>query len=84
MVASDELYERENIILEGIKKAKELYSVEEFSRIISFGNGLWDLKAAQNLKLEFVGVGDRNKEILLANGCEKHVYDFKNSSIEDF
>lgn len=83
LVASDGIEERENIILKSIEQAKAHYDIKQFGRIISVGDGLWDLKAAKNLQLEFIGIGKKNKAILLANGCKKHVNDFQNIEFDD-
>ena len=76
LVASDRLLKRESIVKKAIADAKGFYQVDSFERIISIGDGLWDLKVAQNLGLEFVGIGLENKEILIENGCAKHFDDF--------
>jgi len=60
---------REGFVLQAIEKAKKTYQMEHFERIVAVGDGLWDLKTAQNLKLDFVGIGEVNKEVLLQNGC---------------
>lgn len=76
LVASNNIEERERIVEKAIENAREYYQVEKFDRIISFGDGLWDLKTANNLSLEFIGIGDTNKAILEANGMQKHYSDF--------
>lgn len=70
LVASDNIYERENIVSQAIKQAKEFYNTNEFNRIISVGDGLWDLITADNLGLEFVGVGLQNKDVLQKHGTK--------------
>jgi phosphoglycolate phosphatase-like HAD superfamily hydrolase len=82
LVASDRLMKRESIVKQAIADAKKFYNVEGFERIISIGDGLWDLKTAQNLELEFVGIGLKNKEVLLENGCLKWFEDFEGTSLE--
>ncbi len=62
---------REEFVLDAIERAKRYYNQAEFSNIVSVGDGLWDLKTAQNLCLDFVGIGDKNKERLLKNGAKK-------------
>ncbi len=61
---------REGFVLNAIEKAKVFYNKTEFDQIISVGDGLWDLKTAQNLSLDFVGIGDKNKTHLLKQGAE--------------
>ncbi len=74
LVASDFIYEREKIVEKAIKNASEYYNVDKFKRIISVGDGLWDLLTARNLNVEFIGVGTKNKEILIEKGA-KIVYE---------
>ncbi len=61
---------REGFVLDAIERAKTFYQMDKFDRIVSLGDGLWDLKTAQNLSLEFIGIGDRNKPQLLGHGAE--------------
>ena len=70
LVTSDTIYERENIVKTAIENAAKQYKVSSFDRVISVGDGLWDLITARNLELEFVGVGLTNKEILIENGAK--------------
>lgn len=58
---------REEIVTHAIDRAKNHYSREAFSKVISFGDGLWDVKTAKNLNLEFVGIGEKI-ELLRAEG----------------
>lgn len=69
LVAADEIYERENIVTQAIQQAKDFYQVANFNRIVAIGDGLWDLKTAQNLQLEFIGVGLTNQQILKEQGA---------------
>lgn len=83
IVASNEMEEREEIIKKAIDNAHSFYKVEKFDRIISFGDGIWDLRAAQNLSLEFVGIGNKHKETLTENGMKKHYPDFMDLKWEE-
>lgn len=69
---------REGFVLEAIEKAKNYYSVANFEQIISVGDGIWDLKTAQNLSLDFVGIGKKNKTIMQQNGMQHWFEDFSN------
>ena len=82
LVASNGIEERERIISQAIANAKEFYNVACFDKIISFGDGLWDLKAANNLSLEFIGIGNANEQLLRDNGMKRHYYDFTQIMIE--
>lgn len=83
LVASDKIYERENIVEKAIKNSSKIYEVETFERIISFGDGLWDLLTAENLKLEFIGVGEKNKDLLIQKGAKRVIKDFTEFEIEE-
>ncbi|WP_196892447.1 HAD family hydrolase [Aureivirga marina] len=72
LVGSNNFYAREEIVSKAIENAKEIYKVDLFEEIISVGDGLWDLKTANNLKIDFIGIGNVNKEILEENGMKKH------------
>ena len=78
VVASDDHYRREDIIKEVIRHSKKHYHIDHFDHKISMGDGIWDLKAAKNLGLEFIGIGEKNKEIMLENGMVHHFEDFRN------
>lgn len=83
IVASNEMEEREEIIKKAIDNARSFYKVEKIDRIISFGDGIWDLRAAQNLSLEFVGIGNKHEETLTENGMKKHYHDFMDLKWEE-
>lgn len=63
-------YNREGFVLDAIDKSKHYYNCANFDEIIAVGDGIWDLKTAQNLDLNFIGIGLKNKNILQQNGCE--------------
>lgn len=75
LVASDTILERENIVKKAIKNSSQNYHVTNFEKIISVGDGVWDLFTAKNLDLEFIGVGEVNKELLIQNGASKVLRD---------
>lgn len=72
LVASNHIMEREKIVQQAIENAKNFYQADSFDRIISVGDGLWDLKTANNLAIEFIGIGTTNKRKLLDNGMLNH------------
>ena len=61
---------REGFVLQAIQQAKHYFRTADFENIISVGDGLWDLKTARNLDLDFIGIGNKNKDILIDNGCD--------------
>ncbi|WP_323054140.1 HAD family hydrolase [Aquimarina muelleri] len=77
---------REGFVLDAIEKAKRFYNNPHFDKIISVGDGIWDLKTAQNLSIDFIGIGDKNKIALLENGAKKwfsNLEEFKKSLISN-
>jgi phosphoglycolate phosphatase-like HAD superfamily hydrolase len=70
LVASDNIYEREEIVKKAIANAQSFYNIDRFERTISLGDGLWDLKTAKHLNIEFIGIGSKNREVLINNGAE--------------
>ncbi|MEP0263173.1 HAD family hydrolase [Dokdonia sp.] len=67
---------RAGFVKEAIEKSKAYYNTTSFEKIIAVGDGLWDLKAAQELDIDFLGVGIKNKDVLFANGCTDWIEDF--------
>jgi beta-phosphoglucomutase-like phosphatase (HAD superfamily) len=82
LVASNEIETREEIVLAAIEQAKGHYQQNSFDRIISIGDGLWDLKTAQNLELEFIGIGPIHKETLTAHGMTLHFEDWTSFTVQ--
>lgn len=78
VVASNQLETREGIVSNAIDRAKNHYQVDEFDTIISVGDGVWDLKTARNLSLNFIGVSEKNKKVLLENGANTILADLTN------
>ncbi len=72
---------REGFVKEAIYKSEVFYNKTTFDHIIAVGDGLWDLKAAQNLGIDFLGVGIKNKDIMMDNGCKNWIEDFTNFQV---
>ena len=83
VVGSNDYLSREEIVDAAISRAKQFYNVVEYERIISFGDGLWDLKTAEKLGLHFVGLGEKHKEIFKQKGVKIMLLDWTNFKIED-
>lgn len=71
---------RVGFVQEAIEKSKKFYN-QDFKKIVAVGDGLWDLKVAQELNIDFLGVGLKNKEVMQSHGCTNWVEDFKNYKI---
>ena len=68
---------REEIIGIALARARAAYKVDQFARIVSVGDGLWDVRTARNLNLPFVGVGrGAHAERLRAAGAHAVLPDF--------
>lgn len=77
LVSSNRYYQREQIVKAAIENAKAYYQVDAFEHIISIGDGIWDLKTAQNLGLHFVGIGLENAADFKAAGIPLYIEDWK-------
>ena len=84
LATSKTSFSREGFVTEAIQKAKDFYNVAEFEEIISVGDGIWDLKTAQNLNLEFIGIGTKNKALMQTNGMEHWFKDFSEFEVPVF
>ncbi|WP_299674635.1 HAD family hydrolase [uncultured Dokdonia sp.] len=71
---------RVGFVNEAIQKSKTYYQ-RDFTKIVAVGDGLWDLKAAQALKIDFLGVGLKNKEVIQQHGCTAWVENFRDYKI---
>jgi len=81
LATSKTSFSREGFVLEAIDKAKKAYNVVNFEKVISVGDGIWDLKTAQNLNLEFIGIGIKNKAVMETHGMENWFEDFTNFDV---
>jgi len=70
LIGSNKYETREEIVTAAIEAAKEHYRIDEFEKIISAGDGMWDLSTARNLNLPFLGIGDKNKDKFAAEGAK--------------
>jgi phosphoglycolate phosphatase-like HAD superfamily hydrolase len=76
-VFADEAISRESIIQLAISRALARYKQIGFDRIVSIGDGTWDVRAARRLALPFVGIGTGpNRDKLLAEGASHVIADF--------
>jgi len=73
VVGSNEFYEREVIVEKAIERAKDFHQVKSFENIIAVGDGIWDLKTAQNLGLHFIGIGMKNYADFAKENVKVHI-----------
>jgi phosphoglycolate phosphatase-like HAD superfamily hydrolase len=64
---------RESIVGAAIRRSREEYQSEDFDRIVSVGDGVWDVRTAARLGLAFVGVGSGARAEMLRGAGAKHV-----------
>ncbi len=78
LATSTNFLTREDIVDAAIKGAKKHYACAGFQSIVSFGDGLWDYKTAQNMKLDFIGIGEGPKAEQLTQLGNMVFRDFQN------
>ncbi|AFY76130.1 putative phosphatase [Pleurocapsa sp. PCC 7327] len=60
-VSNDDKFSREDIIKESVEKAKYLYGIKDFKKIVFVGDGIWDVKTAGKLGIPFIGIAGANE-----------------------
>lgn len=76
-VFADEAISREAIIQLAISRSLSRYRQTGFGRIVSIGDGAWDVRAARNLDLPFVGVASgTDRDRMIENGASHVISDF--------
>jgi phosphoglycolate phosphatase-like HAD superfamily hydrolase len=73
VVGSNGIYDREGIVEKAIERAKDFHQVNLFDNIIAVGDGIWDLKTAQNLGLHFIGIGMKNYADFAKENVKVHI-----------
>lgn len=74
LASGDDAVSREDILRIAISRARKTTGMDGFAKIVSLGDGVWDVKAARAMNLAFIGVGDEAK--LAKAGAERVVPDF--------
>ena len=70
---ADDGVSREEILRAAISKALEQYRQSEFEKIVSVGDGSWDVRVAARLNLAFLGIGAGDAEARLHRAGARHV-----------
>jgi phosphoglycolate phosphatase-like HAD superfamily hydrolase len=68
---------REEILKAAVSRALVQHGLSSFERIVSLGDGLWDLRTAGRLNFAFLGIGEGEAATRLRQAGARHV-------IEDF
>ena len=80
--ASNTIYRREDIIRSAMKKAKNYFQVDEFTTVISVGDGIWDLRTAGNLGVHFLGIREKDIEDFRKEHIKSHIRDWSDFDFE--
>ncbi len=64
---------RETIVSAAIERSRTHYGCAGFDRIVSVGDGVWDVRTASNLGLPFVGVASGERADRLREAGAKHI-----------
>lgn len=75
--SGDDEESREDILRTAMLRARRISGVKSFTSVVSLGDGVWDVKAARNLKLAFIGVGNQAK--LQNAGASAVISDFSDT-----
>jgi len=74
---------REVILATVLVMARHTYQQQQFARVVYIGDGVWDVRTARQLNLDFVGVASGDREaVLRAEGARAIIQDF--SDIDQF
>ena len=76
---ADDGLSREEILKSAVLRAQLNYQQSHFTRIVSVGDGLWDVRTARNLRFAFLGIGSEERRKTLRRAGVTHVLkDFAN------
>lgn len=70
---ADDGFSREEILQSALSKARARYRQDHFARVVSVGDGVWDVRTARNLKFPFLGIGSGDREEKLRRAGATHV-----------
>jgi len=76
LVSASEHETREDIVREAIRLGRAQLKQDQPDRIVSVGDGMWDLLTAKNLDVEFIGIGSDAKEKALTEAGARVVVDY--------
>jgi len=76
---ADDGLSREEILKAAVLKAQLRYDEDHFARIVSVGDGVWDVRTARKLRFPFLGIGREERRNKLSRAGATHVItDFAN------
>ena len=75
---ADDAVSREEILQTAIEKSSEHYGQTQFEKVVSIGDGVWDVRTAKNLDLDFIGIaGGKRAGTLREEGAAYIIEDFR-------
>jgi phosphoglycolate phosphatase-like HAD superfamily hydrolase len=78
IACADDSLSREEILRVAVSKALAHYWQNDFERIVSIGDGVWDVRTALHLNFAFIGIGSGEHEKLLrATGATDVIGDYR-------
>jgi len=78
IASADDAISREEILQMAIEKSLEKYGLKKFEKIVSIGDGVWDVRTAKNLRLDFIGIASgKRAEALRDEGANYIIKDFR-------
>ena len=69
-------HKRQEIVQSAINQARIIYDAYRFDNIIYVGDGVWDLKTANDLEIDFIGVDFAESGVLGKQGTKYVIKDF--------
>ena len=70
---ADDGFSREEILESAVLKSQQRYQQPRFDRVVSVGDGLWDVRTARNLNFPFLGIGSGGLKDKLQRAGATHV-----------
>jgi phosphoglycolate phosphatase-like HAD superfamily hydrolase len=70
---ADDGISREEILNSAVSKSQQRYQQTRFDRVVSVGDGLWDVRTARNLNFAFLGIGRSSAREKLERAGATHV-----------
>ncbi len=79
MATADDSMVRSKIFRIALKRARSLYKIKHFDRVVYVGDGTWDVRMCSELRHPFIGVATEKKTEELANlGARSIIPDYLN------
>ncbi|MCA1640363.1 MAG: HAD hydrolase-like protein, partial [Acidobacteria bacterium] len=75
---ADDAVSREEILQIAIEKSLKKYGLAKFEKVVSIGDGVWDVRTAKNLNLDFIGIASgKRADALRDAGANYIIKDFR-------